>query len=43
MNNKVKICFDMEVEYLKKLDKIAGDEDRSRAFILRDAVRKYLE
>lgn len=40
---KVKACFDIEEEDLQKIDKIANDEERSRSFILRDAVKKYLE
>lgn len=40
---KTKICFDIEPELLEKIDEIAKDNERSRAFILRDAVRKYIE
>lgn len=40
---KVKACFDIEEEDLTEIDKIAKREERSRSFILREAVRKYLE
>lgn len=40
---KVKACFDIEEEDLEKLDIIAEKEERSRSYILREAVRKYLE
>jgi len=40
---KVKACFDIEEEDLEQIDNIARKEERSRSFILRDAVRKYLE
>ncbi|HNR29234.1 MAG TPA: ribbon-helix-helix protein, CopG family [Candidatus Dojkabacteria bacterium] len=40
---KVKACFDIEEEDLEQIDTIAKKEERSRSFILRDAVRKYLE
>ncbi len=40
---KVKACFDIEEEDLEKIDKIAKNEERSRSFILREAVRKYLD
>jgi predicted transcriptional regulator len=40
---KVKACFDIEEEDLQKIDGIAKDQERSRSFILREAVRKYLK
>lgn len=40
---KVKACFDIEEQDLEEIDKIAKKEERSRSFILREAVRKYLE
>ncbi|HNR25978.1 MAG TPA: ribbon-helix-helix protein, CopG family [Methanobacteriaceae archaeon] len=40
---KVKACFDIEEEDLNQIDVIAKKEERSRSFILREAVRKYLE
>jgi len=40
---KVKACFDIKEEDLNKIDVIAEKEQRSRSFILREAVRKYLE
>jgi len=40
---KTKACFDIEEEDLEKIDKIAEKQERSRSFILREAVRKYLE
>ena len=39
---KLKVCFDLEAEDLRTLDQIAEKQERSRSFILRDAVRKYL-
>lgn len=40
---KVKACFDIEEEDLEKIDNIAKNQERSRSFILREAVKKYLE
>jgi predicted transcriptional regulator len=39
---KTKACFDIEEEELEKIDKIAESKQRSRSFILREAVSKYL-
>ena len=39
---KVKACFDIEEEDLQKIDAIAEKQERSRSFILRDAVKKYV-
>ncbi|BDZ68560.1 ribbon-helix-helix protein, CopG family [Methanobacterium ferruginis] len=40
---KVKACFDIEEEDLKKIDAIAEEQERSRSFILREAVKKYVD
>jgi predicted transcriptional regulator len=40
---KVKVCFDIEEEDIEEIDKIAEDEQRSRSFILREAVKKYIK
>jgi predicted transcriptional regulator len=40
---KVKACFDIEEEDLQRIDNIAKNKERSRSFILRDAVRIYLK
>lgn len=40
---KVKACFDIEENELEKIDVIAKDKERSRSFILRDAVKEYLK
>ena len=39
---KTKACFDIEEEDLEKVDTIARDNQRSRSFILREAVSEYL-
>lgn len=40
---KVKACFDIEEKELKKIDAIAKEQERSRSFILREAVKNYLK
>lgn len=40
---KTKACFDIEEKDLAKVDEIAEKEQRSRSFILREAVSKYLK
>lgn len=39
---KTKACFDIEEEDLKEVDNIAKNNQRSRSFILREAVSEYL-
>jgi len=40
---KVKVCFDVEEEEVEKIDVIAKREERSRSFVLREAVKQYVE
>lgn len=40
---KTKVCFDIEEEDLQKIDVIARANERSRSFILRNAVKRYVE
>lgn len=40
---KIKLSFDIEEEYVKKLEEKARKLDRSKSWIIRNALKEYLD
>lgn len=41
-SNSQRVLISMPAQFLQQIDKVAGDENRSRSELIREALRKYM-